>query len=100
LQIVGCAAGAAGANVARLACEQERPFYSILDRAFPRNGSSLRMCSLCRNIYAFETHWLRLEDAIRALSLFDSSSLPEIEYTVCEGCASAHSRTPDGAAAA
>jgi hypothetical protein len=80
--------------------EQERPFYSILDRAFPGSGSSLRMCSLCKKIYAFETHWLELEDAIRELGLFDSSSLPEIEYAVCEGCTSAHRRTPDGAAAA
>lgn len=80
--------------------EQQRPFYSILDRAFPRNEDSLSMCSLCKKVFAFETKWLELEDAIREMDLFHSRSLPEIRYGLCDGCASLGQRTQGGTAAA
>jgi hypothetical protein len=79
--------------------EQERPFFSILDRAFPRNASSLSMCSFCKRIYAFDAQWLDAEDAIGQLELFDSATLPRIEYAVCDACSSIRRATSDGAAA-
>lgn len=79
--------------------EQARPFYSILDRAFPRTRESLPICSFCKKIYAFQTQWLELEDAIRRLDLFDSAQLPELAQTVCDDCSSGTRRSADGAAA-
>lgn len=79
--------------------EQERPFFSILAKAFPRTDATLPMCSLCKRIYAFGTQWLDTEDAIRQLDLFESPKLPQLEYTVCDECAAMNRQTPDGAAA-
>lgn len=80
--------------------EQERPYYSILDRVFPRTRELLTMCSLCKRIHAFGLRWLELEDAIEQLDLFDSAALPEIAYAVCDECASLDGLTQGGSAAA
>ena len=66
--------------------EQERPFFSILDRAFPRTNVTLPMCSLCKRILVFGARWLEVQDAIRELDLFESVSLPELENVVCDDC--------------
>jgi hypothetical protein len=79
--------------------EQQRPFFPILDRAFPRTSVSLPMCSLCKRIYAFRTRWLELEDAIRELDLFGQKELPRIDYVVCDGCVPPNRLTQGGAAA-
>ena len=79
--------------------EQQRPFYSILDRAFPRSRERLIMCSLCKRIHAFDLRWLELEDAIQQLDLFDSANLPEIDYAVCDRCVEVDRLSQGGAAA-
>jgi len=79
--------------------EQERPFFSILDRSFPRSPTTLRMCSVCKKLFVFDARWLELEEAIRELDLFESAALPEIEYSVCGVCASAPRQSAAGAAA-
>jgi len=80
--------------------DQARPFYSILDRAFPRSTARLPMCSLCKRLYALESQWLELEVAIERMDLFDTASLPELEYTVCDDCRSSVRRTSGSGAAA
>jgi hypothetical protein len=67
---------------------QERPFFSILDRAFPRSRGTLPICSLCKRILVSEERWLDVQDAIRDLDLFESASLPELDYVVCDACRS------------
>jgi hypothetical protein len=79
--------------------EQARPFFSILDRAFPRSDSTLDMCSFCKKIGAFGSEWLEAEDAIRRLNLFESARLPRLEHVVCPSCASVCRAEPDGATA-
>ena len=79
--------------------EQQRPFYSILDRAFPRSRERLIMCSLCKRIHAFDLRWLELEDAIQQLDLFDSANLPEIDYAVCDRCVEVDGLSQGGSAA-
>jgi hypothetical protein len=80
--------------------EQARPFYTILDRAFPRTTARLPMCSLCKRVYALGARWLELEVAIEQLNLFDTASLPEIEYAVCDDCRSAGRRASGSGTAA
>lgn len=80
--------------------EQERPFYSILDQAFPRTESRLPMCSLCKRIYAYDSRWLELEEAVVQLELFGPSDLPEIDYTVCHECKEPVGHRPDRSSAA
>ena len=80
--------------------EQERPFYSILDRAFPRTESRLPMCSLCKRIYAYGSRWLELEDAVVQLELFGPTHLPELDYTVCHECRAPVERRPARTSAA
>ena len=80
--------------------EQERPFFSILDRAFPRTETRLPMCSLCKKIQAFGLRWLELEDAVRELDLLSAAALPRIDYVVCDGCSSPGSDALGGCAAA
>lgn len=72
---------------ATLVREQTRPFFSILDRAFPRSERSLPMCSFCRRILVAGAEWLEAEAAVARLDLFDSTRLPRLEYRVCDGCA-------------
>lgn len=79
--------------------EQSRPFFSILDRAFPRSSDTLAMCSLCKRIWAFDLRWLEVEEAIHQLKLFDSARPPELRYTVCEDCAATDRRASGPAAA-
>ena len=66
--------------------EQERPFYSILDKAFPRSDRSLPICSLCRRIEVAPKEWLEVEDAVARLDLFDSARLPRLDEHVCPRC--------------
>ncbi len=68
--------------------DQARPFYSILDRAFPRSDRSLPICSLCRRIEVSADEWLEIEDAVARLDLFDSPRLPRLEQRVCTPCRS------------
>jgi hypothetical protein len=66
--------------------EQERPFYSILDKAFPHSDARLRMCSLCKRVHAFDLRWMELEDGIREMRLFDTTEPPELDYVICDAC--------------
>ncbi len=79
--------------------EQQRPFYSILDQAFPRSESSLPMCSLCKKVQAFGLRWLELEDALRELDLFGAPAVPRIDYVVCDDCAWQDPKSAGGCAA-
>lgn len=90
--------GLAGTLICRglLVREQARPFYSILDKAFPRSDRSLPICSLCRRIEVAGAEWLEAEDAVARLDLFDSARLPRLEERVCPSChASAFSERHD-----
>lgn len=82
--------------------EQARPFYSILDKAFPRTDRSLPICSLCRRIEVSPSDWLEAEDAVARLDLFDSAQLPRLEERLCSDCrglaASKLHAAPPGAA--
>jgi hypothetical protein len=66
--------------------EQERPFYSILDKAFPRSDRSLPICSLCRKVEVAPKEWLEIEDAVVRLDLLDSTRVPRLEERVCAEC--------------
>lgn len=66
--------------------EQERPFFSVLDRAFPRSRRALAMCSVCKRVQILGTHWVDAEEAVRRLDLFDAAEPPRLQYTVCDDC--------------
>ena len=81
--------------------EQDRPYFSILDRYFPRSDERLPTCSLCKRIQAYGSRWLVLEEAIRELKLFGSLNAPHLEQTVCDECrASLVEPSHDGGGAA
>lgn len=66
--------------------EQPRPFYSILDRAFPRSSETLRLCSLCKRALVHGTRWSELADAVEELDLFGQDAAPALENGVCDRC--------------
>lgn len=82
------APGREGGIVCRglLVREQPRPFYSILDRAFPRAPDTLRLCSLCKRVLVHGSRWTELADAVRELGLFARDAAPDLEHGVCDRC--------------
>ena len=70
---------------------------SLLERAEPReavallvaprldDGSVVHMCSWCKRCDAGGA-WLEVEDAVRALGLFEREVLPAISHGMCDDC--------------
>ena len=69
-------------RVVRLEPRERSP---LLDRAVPRDGGLLRMCSWCKGVEV-EGRWCEVEEAVAALRLFERDALPAITHGVCPPC--------------
>jgi hypothetical protein len=49
-------------------------------------GEFLKVCSWCNKIYIPDRGWGEPEDAIGALDLFGSRSMPRMTHTICDSC--------------
>ncbi len=76
------------ALVGHLLREESREPARLLDRMAERSQSYLRICSWCRRVEAGANDWIEVEDAIRRLTLFSSSVLPQLTHGVCPTCRS------------
>lgn len=72
----------------KLMREERREHVPLLDPASDRSGAFVTACSWCKRIEADGT-WLEVEEAVRGMRLFDSSSLPQISHGICGDCAHA-----------
>ena len=86
LEMEICPGGSSGlvlqTRVLRL---EPRAPSALLDRACPRSGDMVRMCSWCK---AVETRsgWCEVEQAVVALRLFEHELLPTVTHGICPPC--------------
>jgi hypothetical protein len=65
--------------------EEHGASLALLDRLAERGKALLRICGWCKKI-PLEREWVEIEDAIRALRLFDSPALPRLTHSICPDC--------------
>lgn len=70
----------------RLIAEERRAPVAWL--AAPADGSAamVAMCSWCKRVRTAPEAWEEIEDAVRALDLFDGQALPGITHGICPVC--------------
>lgn len=61
----------------------------------PDPGQLLRVCGWCKRVATGEGTWLEVEDAVRALRLFEAPVLPQITHGICPDCFEAMSKLID-----
>lgn len=71
--------------VSEILREETRDPVLLLDQTAPRSGKYLTMCSWCKKIQTLG-EWLEVEDAIIALNLFESTTMPQVSHSICDPC--------------
>jgi hypothetical protein len=64
---------------------EHRQHQPLLESQAVHSEKFLRMCSWCKKINV-EGTWMEVEEAVRHLRLFESTSLPMLTHGVCETC--------------
>jgi hypothetical protein len=90
--------GAAGALriATSLLFEEPRPVVRLLDAATPRSDELVALCSWCKRVRTAPGVWQEIEDAVRALGLFDEASMPGLTHGICAPCEDALSDAIEG----
>lgn len=70
----------------RVLREEWRPRQELLARYVARAGEMLRMCGWCKRVDVGAGRWEEVEDAVKALSLFEREALPALTHGICEAC--------------
>lgn len=90
--------GAAGglSLAASLLFEEPRPAVRLLDAQAPRSAELVALCSWCKRVRTAPGVWQEIEDAVRALGLFDEASMPGLTHGICAPCEDALSDLIEG----
>jgi hypothetical protein len=64
---------------------EARPIVYLLDPHTERDNSLVRMCAWCKKVDV-NAAWVEVEEAVRALRLFERDRVPGITHTICESC--------------
>lgn len=65
---------------------EDREWMGLFDAGTKRSGELLRVCSWCKKVDVRTHGWLEVEQAVRALRLFEAPLLPAITHGICESC--------------
>lgn len=68
---------------------------NVLDPAFPRSRAKLTLCSCCKRALVETSGWLKVEDAVARLGLFEKPKAPRLNYTVCHECSEVFAAAPE-----
>jgi hypothetical protein len=82
-------AGLGGGEVqfeTRVLREERRPRQELLGRYAARAGDMLRMCGWCKRVDVGAGRWEEVEEAVRALCLFERQAMPPLTHGICEAC--------------
>lgn len=71
--------------------EEGRPAQPLLDRALPRTGSVLMICSWCKKVLVRDG-WSEIEEAAEELGFLEADVLPQLSHGICPPCRAAFSR--------
>jgi len=86
MQIAGAPDGAVDFETKALVI-QPRSSVLLLSAHAPRSAALLTMCSWCARIPDGTGRWLEVEDAIEALRLFETHTVPQLTHGICPSCA-------------
>ena len=70
----------------RIVREEDRETVSLLDPSVSRSDEYVVVCSWCKRVDVSGA-WVEVEEAVRALTLFDAIDLPQITHGMCVDCA-------------
>ena len=71
----------------RVVREEAREPVALLDRAIPRAGDPVLICSWCDSVHTSHG-WRQLEAGVPELGLFEGRLPPPITHGICPACAS------------
>ena len=66
-----------------------QPRLTILEYSTKRSSDMLTMCSCCKKVCVEPMGWVHVEAVAAKLHLFDSDTVPQLQYLVCPECVSA-----------
>lgn len=67
--------------------EVERPRVPLLDVAHKvSRGGDLVMCGWCQDVQLPGPRWVRAEQAVAALGLFEGAAMPRVSHGICPAC--------------
>lgn len=67
--------------------ETARPVVPLLDVAHKvARGGQLLMCGWCQDVRLPDHRWVRAEDAVAALGLFEGVAIPTVSHGICPTC--------------
>lgn len=84
MEIVNAGGGLVEFRSTILKVEPREPVLLLVPGA-PRSGEYLAICSWCRRARV-DSRWVELDEAVRTLDLFSSSSLPQLTHGICPEC--------------
>jgi hypothetical protein len=70
----------------RILRQEFREPVHLLEQSVKRGSRLIRMCGWCKRVALPDDHWVEVEEAIRALKLFEDPLLPEITHGMCAEC--------------
>lgn len=73
----------------RILRDEPREKVRLMEPHAERTDGVLVMCSWCKKIPLPDGRWVEVEEAVKALNLFDAPRLPMISHTMCPECAAA-----------
>ena len=71
--------------------EEVRPTIGLLEENRSRDARFVRMCSWCQRVASTDGSWRPVEEAVAAMGLLQTETVPRITHSICEPCA-AHMR--------
>ncbi len=79
------AAGGIQFNVTSVHEEARAPVLLLDPNRTPGNGF-LTICAWCKRVRLSQDEWVEVEDAVKALNLFEGAPLPALTHGVCPAC--------------
>ncbi len=70
----------------RILREERREPVRLLEDSVERTDELLVMCGWCKKVALPDNRWAEVEEAVKALQLFDAPRLPRISHGMCQGC--------------
>lgn len=67
-------------------CTEVRDFQRVFDANAKRADALIVACSWCNRLKTPDNVWKESEDAVQALSLFETDTIPALSHGMCESC--------------
>ena len=64
---------------------ESRPRVKILQTNTPRTKQLIRICSMCKKVFA-DDEWVEIEEALIRMKLFEQERLPRLTHGLCNSC--------------